>query len=407
MRSFSLGINHKMVLLFVCSIQTILAFGQNINAVKPIKKTVLQIHKAYKPLQLGGDSNLVVINYDSADAEAWGSANYTRDQVQLMNMNYRYPTDSSISNYYVINYFAIAFDSLIDPYINKSVAVDSISQIVIDTIIVPIVQVNHSGLNDTLDIQLNSVDANGYPTASVLNDTKIVSKLIGDTNSNSVINYIKIPENYNLPSGTKFAVTVKYYGPKIDSCWFIYGYGSFVGSCDGGVYTLAEPSNFSKVQDSKGSFIANSFIQYNKYQSTGFYPTNNGSVLFYDCTGDSAFSGGSDGASYFQNIDVFAMITTVPLGINELQKNDFTVAQNFPNPFNTISQINYRLTKQSDVDFSVSDITGRKLYTENYKKVSPGEQSIRLNCEQFVPGVYFYSFGINGVWVTRKMVVSK
>jgi hypothetical protein len=393
-------------MFFLC-ISTVKAFSQDVNGIRPIEKSGVQTLVVHKPLNLGGDSNLIVINYDSADAEAWGSSNYTRDQTQLMNMNYSYPADSSSGNYYVINYFAVAFDSLIDPYLKRSFATDSIGHLFIDTLIVPLVHVNHSGVNDTVDVQLNLVNSMGYPTSIMLTDSKIIGTQIGGTNSNSVINYLKIPENYNLSSGTKFAVTVRYNGSKLDSCWFVYGYGSFVSACNGGIYTLAEPSNFSVVQDSKGSFIANSFIQYSKYSSVGLYPTSNGNVLYYSCSGDSVFSSGSDGASYFQNINVYAMVTTVPLGINELQKDGFSIAQNYPNPFTNTTRISYSLKSISDVDFSVSDITGRKLLDNKYNKVAPGQYSINFSSEQFLPGVYFYSFEVNGASVTRKMVISK
>jgi hypothetical protein len=395
------------LLMFFLCVVAINVFSQDINAIRPIEKSMQRTSVLHKPFQLGGDSNIIVINYDSADAEAWGSSNYTRNQTQLMNMNYSYPADSSAGNYYVINYFAVAFDSLIDPYSKRSFSPDSIDHLFIDTLIIPLVHVNHSGVNDTLEVQLNLVNSMSYPISTVLMDSKIIGVQIGDTNSNLVINYLKIPENYDLSSGTRFAVTVKYYGAKVDSCWFIYGYGSFVGSCNGGIYTLAEPSNFSKVQDSKGSFTANSFIQYNKYSSVGLYPTSNGNMLYYSCTGDSVFSGGSDGASYFQNINVYAMITTVPLGINELQNDDFSITQNFPNPFTNTTLVSYNLKNVSDIDFSVSDITGRKLLENKYSKVSPGQYSISLSSGQFLPGVYFYSLEVNGSSVTRKMVISR
>jgi hypothetical protein len=395
----------KILIIIGFGLQISLGIGQNHSGMKPIKAANDHKWAFYKPLNILSDTNTFIINYDSADAYVWGSS-YVTSQMQLMNVHYSTPADSSVRNYDVTNYFIVAFDSLADPYTKKVYNTDSIGGINIDTIIIPLIHVNHSGMNDTLDIQLNSVDGNGYPTSSVLKDVVISNKKIGDTNSSSYASFIKIPENYSLASGTKFAVTVKYYGSKTDSCWFIYGYGSFIGNCgSGGLYTLAEPSNYSKVITSKGSFIGNSFVLYNRYKSNGVYPTLNGSEFFYDCNNDNTYTAGTDGASYFQNINVYAMVTTFPLGINNLLPNNFYVSQNQPNPCNGVTIINYSFTRPSSFQFSVYDVTGRNLISTKYNNVSPGQHSISLNIAQFSPGIYIYTFSASGVSIARKMLI--
>ncbi len=392
------------MLTFSLSILAIVAFSQNYNAVTPLKTVPHHFWSYYKPLQVLSDTNTFIVNYDSADAKIWGSA-YLHNQSHLMNMHYT-KADSSAGNNNVVNYVTVAFDSLVDPYTNKFYSPDSIGGMAIDTLIIPLIQVNHSGINDTLDVQIDAVDANGYPTSAILQDIMIIKKVMGDANTSAYASFIKIPENYSLTSGTRFAVAVKYYGAKTDSCWFIYGCGSFVGTCGGaGPYTLAEPSNYSKVSTSNGGFIANSFVLYNTYKANGLYPTANGNVFYYDCNHDSTYEQGVDGVSYFQNINVYAMVTSLPLGINGLKSMSIMVSQNYPNPFNQATQINYTITKLSNVAFSVIDITGRTIINNTYFKVAPGQHIISLNAAQYRPGVYFYTLNVNGGSVTRKMVV--
>jgi hypothetical protein len=395
----------KILVVISFGLQVSLGFGQNHPNMKPIKPINRHEWAFYKPQNILSDTSIFIINYDSADAYIWGNS-YVPNQSQLMNIHYSTPADSSAVNYNITDYFIVAFDSLVDPYTQKVYNSDSIGGISIDTIIVPLIHVNHSGMNDTLDIQLNSVDGKGYPTSSVLKDFMIVNKKIGDTNSSFYASFIKIPENYNLTSGAKFAVTVKYSGSKADSCWFIYGYGSFIGNCDGGgLYTLAEPSNYSKVKTIKGSFNGNSFVLYSRYQSSGIYPTASGQQFFYDCNNDSIFTAGTDGASYFQNINVYAMVTAFPLGINSVLSNSFYVLQNQPNPFNKSTQIRYSVKGSSDFQFSVYDVTGRKIINTIYNNVCPGQHSINLDAIEFSPGMYYYTFVTNGVSVTRKMLI--
>lgn len=357
-------------------------------------------------LNMLSDTNTFIINYDSADANLWGNS-YLYYQSYLMNVNYT-SQDSSIINYAVVNYVQVAFDSLIDPYNNQSHSSDSVTSLSIDTIIIPLIQVNHSGGNDTLEVQINAVNSFGYPTATILNDSKIISKVIGDTNNSNYKSYIKIPENYNLGSGSKFAITVKYNGAKTDSCWFIYGCGTFAGTCDStGPYTLAEPSNFSKILKANGSFTANSFVEYNKFKANGIYPNDSGAEFYTDCNNDSVYTPGTDGVTYFQNIDVYAMVTTTPLGINQINSPLVFVGQNQPNPFNNSTVINYNLTRASDVVFRVYDMTGRKIIGNTYTEVAPGPHSITLDANQFSAGIYFYSFNANGNVITKKMVITE
>jgi hypothetical protein len=388
------------LVFFLVSYQ--ITLGQVLNTIKPVKK-FSQINKGfYKPLNTLGDTNTFTINYDSADAEIWG-ANYIHNQVQLMNMHYQYPADSSALNSYVINSFTVAFDSLFNPYNSVGYLSDSVGSIMVDTIIIPILQVNHSGVSDTLDIQLNAVDWNGYPTGVVLSDKEVISKVIGSIDTTVSYRIVKIPENC-LVNFNKFAVTVKYYGAKVDSCWFVYGFGSFTGTCGSGIYTLAETTSFSRVFDSNGAFMANSFVSYNKYSAEGYLPTKNGTMLYYNCAGDSGFVPG-DGVTYFQDINVYVQVTSLPVGMKELHNAGMTVQQNYPNPFNKTTLISYSLDKSSNVSFNVSDIMGRKLLTDLFCNAAPGPHSIILDSHQFNPGVYFYTLEIEGNMVTKKMMV--
>ena len=61
----------------------------------------------------------------------------------------------------------------------------------------------------------------------------------------------------------------------------------------------------------------------------------------------------------------------------------------------------------SNVAFSVYDMTGRELVHNNYTTVAPGNHVITIQANRFTPGIYFYSFNVNGTKVTRKMVITQ
>jgi len=95
------------------------------------------------------------------------------------------------------------------------------------------------------------------------------------------------------------------------------------------------------------------------------------------------------------------------LGVNNIPAPEFSISQNTPNPFNQSTVIKYNLTKSSNVVFTVYDMTGRELTNSTYSTVAPGQHSIELAANQFTPGVYLYTFNINGVKVTKRMVITE
>ncbi len=215
---------YQIISTVALSLLAIGSFGQNANL--SVHKSMQQASPKFKndfryQLKRIAGTPGVSLNWDSADDFIY-SPSYSLNQGQMMNMHYNWPADSSI------NYCVVAFDTMFDPYAQTYYA--DPTKIKIDTIYVPIVQVNHSTVADTLDVQINSVTNIGYPTSTVLLDTMIVSTNISSLNSTSLIDFLHIGFNKTI-TAKKFAVTLKYYGSHADSCYFIYGFPNFCGRC--------------------------------------------------------------------------------------------------------------------------------------------------------------------------------
>jgi len=112
-------------------------------------------------------------------------------------------------------------------------------------------------------------------------------------------------------------------------------------------------------------------------------------------------------ASVIYGADTLILKPGGPLSSPVISRVDFSVGQNYPNPFANTSQIKYTLLKSSDVDFSISDMTGRILITNVYSNASPGEHLISLNANLLSPGLYFYTFNVEGMKVTKSMIITK
>lgn len=96
---------------------------------------------------------------------------------------------------------------------------------------------------------------------------------------------------------------------------------------------------------------------------------------------------------------------TIAVEINSPTR--FSLEQNFPNPFNPITQIKYSIKEAGLVQVKIFDILGKeidKLVNENKEA---GNYSIDFNATELPSGVYVYQLTIPGFTQARKMILAK
>ncbi len=92
-----------------------------------------------------------------------------------------------------------------------------------------------------------------------------------------------------------------------------------------------------------------------------------------------------------------------------LKPTEFALAQNFPNPFNPSTVIQYQLPEPANVKLELYDITGRKVATLVDAWQTAGYYAFNLNGSAYnlASGVYFYRLTAGGFIATKKMVLVK
>ncbi|MBM4166593.1 MAG: T9SS type A sorting domain-containing protein [Ignavibacteria bacterium] len=88
----------------------------------------------------------------------------------------------------------------------------------------------------------------------------------------------------------------------------------------------------------------------------------------------------------------------VPSGVDEvtLDKNKFSLAQNFPNPFNPKTVIRYSLFVNSVVSLKIFDILGREIAELIHSEVQgAGEHEIQFDATHLQSGIYFYRLNVS------------
>ena len=85
----------------------------------------------------------------------------------------------------------------------------------------------------------------------------------------------------------------------------------------------------------------------------------------------------------------------------------YKLNQNFPNPFNPSTTINYSIPKESIVTLKIYNILGQEVKTLVSESKAPGNYNVRFNASELSSGVYFYSLKAGNYYQVKKMMLLK
>jgi photosystem II stability/assembly factor-like uncharacterized protein len=85
----------------------------------------------------------------------------------------------------------------------------------------------------------------------------------------------------------------------------------------------------------------------------------------------------------------------------------FSLKQNFPNPFNGQTTIEFDLPRKTKVTIRIFDISGRQVKILQNAILSAGQHRLRMNSDEFASGVYFYRIETPEFTESKKMVLIK
>lgn len=103
-------------------------------------------------------------------------------------------------------------------------------------------------------------------------------------------------------------------------------------------------------------------------------------------------------------------VTTSSVQNNNSVVKNFNLEQNFPNPFNPSTKINFTLDKSALVTLKVFDINGKEISSLiDNRNYSVGTYTINFDAAKFNlnSGVYFYKLEANGIGEVKKMMLVK
>jgi len=211
-----------------------------------------------------------------------------------------------------------------------------------------------------------------------------ISQTIGIETIKIINNYIYVGAIYGIYLSTNRGANWSYKGFGNDIVECIEGYGDvvFAGTpdpWDGGIF----------VSTNKGGTWQefNSGLPYLGTFALAIVDT----TIFAGIWGHSAWKTSN-------------IVTDVPDPGNIIP-TDYVLSQNFPNPFNPTTKIEYKIPELSFVILKIYDVLGKEVGTLVNEEKSIGKYNVEFNATNLPSGIYFYRLQAGSFVETKKMVL--
>jgi hypothetical protein len=101
---------------------------------------------------------------------------------------------------------------------------------------------------------------------------------------------------------------------------------------------------------------------------------------------------------------VYGDTSFIPVSVeDEFTLNEFVLSQNFPNPFNPSTSINFTLPEGDFISLEVFDVLGEKVKTLINEFKTAGTHTIQFEADVLASGIYLYVLRTTNFTKTKKM----
>ncbi len=239
--------------------------------------------------------------------------------------------------------------------------------------------------------------------------TIVISDITADANPHEGAVDVLVPDDWTFKSGTYS---------------FSGGNGNMIvdtaiipvyGNVDSAIPPPMNMKWLKLLSDKAYSNPANALYQVelklNVGQKTGDFPigyltTKNSEKLLVFNTQDV------DNSSAWTDTSMNHMVTVSPAtGVEETKltgiPTEYLLSQNFPNPFNPSTTINYSIVKEGNVNITVYNSLGKEVevLADSYK--SAGNYSVKFSNTNLSSGIYYYKINSDNFTQTKKMILLK
>ena len=106
-------------------------------------------------------------------------------------------------------------------------------------------------------------------------------------------------------------------------------------------------------------------------------------------------------------VEMFANVVTSIEPVNNVVPSSYALSQNFPNPFNPSTEIQFTIAKAGFTTLRVFDILGRNVATLVNENVNPGTFRVKFDGTNLASGTYIYTLTSGSARITKKFMLMK
>lgn len=176
------------------------------------------------------------------------------------------------------------------------------------------------------------------------------------------------------------------------------------------------------VDDSTGIYFLDSWDELNPGNPGYTYSSDNPhkriDFIFYKNTGDlqmvssqlimtDPYNGSDYPSDHFGVMTLFSESGASTDEYRDMTPNEFHLYENFPNPFNPMTTIEFDLPIATEVELLVFDIVGHKIAVLANGLFPPGSHKLMWNAESFPSGIYYYRLKTDNYIAVRKCLLLK
>lgn len=146
-------------------------------------------------------------------------------------------------------------------------------------------------------------------------------------------------------------------------------------------------------------FLVTTQMQHYSLQFQMQYPSDFEARVMFNCGAESP-------DLFIDNVSVKEIVTSIEEE-NEVLVNKYFLNNNYPNPFNPTTTIEFQIADFGYVTVKVYDVLGKEVKTLIKEDLAAGNYNVDFNANNLPSGIYFYRLSVNNFNITKKMVLIK
>lgn len=244
--------------------------------------------------------------------------------------------------------------------------------------------------DEMLYYQLPKVSVSKNGIASLIMQTRDVTDPLDEGSLKMYLKDLPNAGSWTEVSETANATDLKYLNDTLNAVWQmnnVFGFYGVNGSNDI-VYLLTQEMDSSgNTNVSYGNIIGNPNL--NVVLRAFEVSSNSGVISLQDVQEpqDTAIY------NYYQQLSPFS--------------DYFVLKQNYPNPFDENTKIEFHLAQSANVQLEIFDNIGTNLGSLLSQSLTPGDYSTTFSSGNLPNGIYHYRLVVNGQGTTKHMIISK